>query len=575
MDYSKLSDATLKSLKEGRPLDYAKLSDDEVRELSKAQKGTQAPPEASPVSKTESALRGAAQGASLGFADELTGGGEALGDLLSGNSDFLDNYRKHRDESRANYKTAEEENPLSYLGGTLAGGLATPIPLGGAKTIGQMALTGAKLGAAAGLGAGEADLTQGELGKGIEETGKGALYGAGISGTLGALGKAGEAIAGSNVGKAFKEGLAGNKLVGKEARQKLGDELVQFAGKTGEDIQQRLTDEATRKNQILKDADASGQKLDVTDFLNKIYPDEASKLPKSYTSEGDSARRALAEPMERAKGIKPPQDEMQNLMAETYGNPDVTHMEVAPQKVEMSPTEIDSFRRALGRLGFEKDLKDDQVVALAKRLSGKVSEKANKEIPNLEGANSNITNLLDAQDIFNIGNGLDEMGNQVKLTPLLQRLESDSLSSDIARSRFGKGVDALKSADEKLGQQVEQKGTDLAERYDLSRDLNKPISLTGNPAEMVKRVSGKVSNIAGYGIQKAADTVPGKIVSTTFNAAPEFINSLAVKLEAKGSKFAPILKNLANESEPKRKALMFSLMQQPAFRQAIESGDDQ
>jgi len=35
MDYSKLSDNTLKTLKEGKPLDYSKLNDDELLELKK------------------------------------------------------------------------------------------------------------------------------------------------------------------------------------------------------------------------------------------------------------------------------------------------------------------------------------------------------------------------------------------------------------------------------------------------------------------------------------------------------------------------------------------------------------
>lgn len=556
MDYSKLSDDTLKALKEGKQLDYSKLSNDEVQELSSAQKAP------TPVSKTESALRGAAQGATFGFADELTGALEALATDKP--------YAQARDESRANYKAAEEENPMTYMGGSLAGGLAVPLPFGGAKTLGQLALRGGAYGAAAGLGAGEADLTKGEVGKAGLETLKGAGIGALGSTALAGLGKAGEALADSNVGKSFKEGLAGNNLVGKTARQKIGDELVDFAGKTGQDIQGELSQAAKNKMSLLKTADESGQKLDITDLLNKTYPEEAANLPKSFTSEGDAARRALNEPIDRAKGSEV-KDTLSSLMDEVYG-PNPTASDAA--KVEMSPTDIDSFRRALGRLGFEKDLKDDQVVALAKRMSGKIGDKANTEVEGLGDVNKKISNLIDAQDTFNIGNGLDELGNQTKLTPLLQRLESDSVSSDVARSKFGQGIESLKNASPELGNRVEQKATELANRYDLARDINKNVSFTGNPVEMAKRLSARGSNVAGFATNKVAGSMPGEMASAAFKAAPEYINSMATRLEAKGSKFAPILKNIANESEPKRKALMFGLMQQPAFREDIKSSDE-
>lgn len=48
------------------------------------------------------------------------------------------------------------------------------------------------------------------------------------------------------------------------------------------------------------------------------------------------------------------------------------------------------------------------------------------------------------------------------------------------------------------------------------------------------------------------------------------LTSLAESLETKNSKFAPMIRKVINEPEQKRKALMFTLMQQPAFREAIK-----
>ena len=592
MDYSKLSDDTLRALKAGKPLDYSKLSNDEVIELSKSAK-SKTPQTPEPISKTESALRGAAQGASLGFADELTGGGEAVLDKILGKDGNLsDLYSKHRDESRQAYKAAEEENPLTSFAGSLVGGIASPIPLGSTKTVGQALLSGAKLGALAGLGSSEKEITNPDI---LKDVG----MGAGVGGALGAagkgIGKALEAAGGTDVGKAYAYGKAGERLQGKEARQRVGNEVVDFAGKTGKDIQDEMLQAAKAKAGMLDEAEATGEKMDLTDLLTNHYKEEVEKLPKSFTSEGDAARASLNQPIERAKELNPlynkaskePAEGIGGLMDETYGNPDVTHTEVPEDlKFEMSPKEIDSFRRALGRLGFEKDLKDDQVVALAKRLSGKVSERLNTE-PEMFGsinaetglnplgeANKKIQSLNSAQDIFNVGKGIDELGSEKALTPLLQRLESENVSSDVARSQFEKGIGALKEANPELGSGIEKQGMALADKYAVTKGINKPFSFTGNPAEMTKRIMGPAANVLGLGVNAVKNTAPAKIASTAFNAAPEYINGLAMKLEAKQSKFAPVLRQLAGETDIKRKAMMFSLMQQPAFREAINTESD-
>lgn len=108
----------------------------------------------------ESFARGGAQGASLGFADELTGAGEAGLDLLTGqggDSSLMDLYRKHRDESRANYDAAAQANPMTSFAGNLAGGIAPGVLTSGlapaVNTVKGAATLGAGIGAASGLGA--------------------------------------------------------------------------------------------------------------------------------------------------------------------------------------------------------------------------------------------------------------------------------------------------------------------------------------------------------------------------------------------------------------------------------------
>lgn len=78
----------------------------------------------------EAGVRGAAQGATLGFADEITAALEAA---ATGKK-----YTTARDESRANYRAAEAAHPIAYGAGELAGGVGSAVvPVGGAlKAVG-------------------------------------------------------------------------------------------------------------------------------------------------------------------------------------------------------------------------------------------------------------------------------------------------------------------------------------------------------------------------------------------------------------------------------------------------------
>lgn len=137
-----------------------------------------------PVAPTrlEALLRGGGQGVTFGFGDEVNGAIQALGEKLGGSGKSLgDLYRLNRDSFRREDKAAEDAHGGYYLGGNLAGGLLTAplLPGGSAKSLAQALKTGATMGAAAGLGSGSADLTRGDVGQALMETGTGAVFGAG------------------------------------------------------------------------------------------------------------------------------------------------------------------------------------------------------------------------------------------------------------------------------------------------------------------------------------------------------------------------------------------------------------
>ena len=131
------------------------------------------------VPEWKSALRGAAQGVTSGFADELTAGAEAL---LTPKS-----YDQALAESRANYKQAEQANPITYNVGDIAGSIAQPTPFGKlslATKGGKLALKAAQAGAMGGLET---------LGKSDDKSASdfigGGAASAGLTAGLGGLGK--------------------------------------------------------------------------------------------------------------------------------------------------------------------------------------------------------------------------------------------------------------------------------------------------------------------------------------------------------------------------------------------------
>lgn len=199
MDLSHLTDAELEKMAGGggdsHAHDVSKLSDAELEHL------------ANPPGLLESGLRGLAQGASLGFADEITGAGEHL---LTGKP-----YDQARDESRANYAAAHDANPTTYTAGQVGGGLATGLVGGAPATLGRAAIMGAGVGGLAGVGGSEAHDALGVTKDGLTGAAIGGIGGAALS-KLSALGNGVkntlEDVATAPLGAQAERGLAAGAL---------------------------------------------------------------------------------------------------------------------------------------------------------------------------------------------------------------------------------------------------------------------------------------------------------------------------------------------------------------------------
>lgn len=233
----------------------------------------------------ESAARGAAQGASLGFADEITGALEALGTDKT--------YQQARDESRANYDLAREANPKMTIAGELAGGIGGAfLPgMGLAKGAGLLkeGLYGAKLGAAAGAGYSKADLTKGESGHLLGDILHGAEFG-GVAGLgMGTLTR-GVGAATRATGKILTDAVdpVAQRLMA------LGATKKNFMGPLGDKSAKAV--EVFKKNGLFdKMADGSTPDLeDIARLAEVKRVDSANKLGQLFLATGDKAMSATA-----------------------------------------------------------------------------------------------------------------------------------------------------------------------------------------------------------------------------------------------------------------------------------------
>jgi hypothetical protein len=162
-------------------------------------------------SALESTIRGAIQGYTFKHADEVSGVVEALWNKAKGNSaEFGELYKKYRDESRENFKKAEEANPNAYMVGEIGGGIGSVFTPGlGLAKAGTIATTAGKAAIAGGLyGVGESEKE--DLAGLAKDTAIGATTGAVLDVGLRGAGKALKAggKAASSTGKAIIDQVA-------------------------------------------------------------------------------------------------------------------------------------------------------------------------------------------------------------------------------------------------------------------------------------------------------------------------------------------------------------------------------
>jgi hypothetical protein len=276
------------------------------------------------ISKMESGLRGAAQGASMGFIDELLASLGTKGaspsqiiaepkKAIETEKQMMKDYDSNLAEERAEFKAAADANPATSLTSEIAGGILPGLLTGGGATAANVAKAGATLGAKAAMKT--AAKEGGKLGakygavSGVgyseEDDLAGLATDAALGGTIGALGGAvlpvgveGAKRVGKNSTDAVKallgkipgaKTMAAGYKYGKKGKsistEQLDDDLSKIANDVLDNIKQKKAD--NNLSGIKDELDAMGIKVDTKEAVNSAIDDLEKIKAKDFLNQND------------------------------------------------------------------------------------------------------------------------------------------------------------------------------------------------------------------------------------------------------------------------------------------------
>jgi hypothetical protein len=394
------------------------------------------------VSKEESAVRGGLQGATLGFGDEAAAAIETgvaqvpgLRDVAqklhdpslppinandasqSAVTDLVARIRGEQAPARVGYQERREAlrqknalaalaNPKTYFGAELGGGFLAPIPgssLAQGATLlprlGQAAKTGAKIGAAAGLGTSEADLTKGELGAAANDVLRGAVVGAVAAPVATAVGS-GLARTGQRLVKDIGKGTAkSTRLELRELESKLADTLTELPtarkalmtkARTNpesamNDIDSTLTP-ITKENDLVFQAiqDQHGG-VGLGDVVGRLTRLEVRLNKQGHGTAADAAGRVRDDLLKRY-GYEGKWTPDMKLTAEQIRN--IRNDMGAKAFPNFNPEQVNTQRAALGQIYGEYNKAIEAVAAKTKGV----------DLPALKTRNRQISTLIPVRD---------------------------------------------------------------------------------------------------------------------------------------------------------------------------------
>lgn len=472
------------------------LSDADVRNI-----GIQIPKEE--ISQLESGLRGAGQGVSMGFGDEITGGVQALGDVAFGDtklSDIERVYSEFRDIQRAKNKAAQEANPWTYGGSELGGGIASAfIPglnIAKGATLARTAGIGALTGGASAIGLNEESLSDPanlkKLGYSVPTS---AVLGGGLGAiahgiaSLPKLTKESSTI--NDIYEAFRRGRKGENLTSTDSAKKASENIYKLGQDTvkevktaggaaskqyGEALSQNTLDlknpvrkelldfEQKLKNQLLTEK-LPGRIKETQSMLDEVQG--ALKTPKdALLQQKVDLTKALTPELEAAQS-QPILDKIKSLDDQISSSVD-----------NINPRTTQNLKEGFKEQSFLAKNPDSSATnkALAKMSTDyaeKMADILKKNVPGLKEASGKLGASKKMEDLLNLSNEIfqsDALKNKARTAELFKRLEQEGIKGQAAADI----INQLRSLSENTGSSklvgmLGKNADEISKVYDLTR----------------------------------------------------------------------------------------------------------
>lgn len=564
------------------PMNISDLGDFEVETPDMPQAQPQTPERE--IGAVEAAVKGA-QGSLL--VDEIVAGlagaaGQAYGTLeqrkLPKMQELLDAYYEARSGQRAEKEAAFEQQPLASIAGSIAGGAVTAPLLAGvgaaapaAKAggrVAQAAATGAKFGAATGALQGEARLAEGiegikQLGK---ETAAGALAGAGTGAAL-----SGTAELGKKVGKVAKEIIPESVAARYEYGKKTGkmatvEELDQEIRNASENIfdtvKNKLDEYGVEKQQAIKLADEAGERIALGEDIRQVIDSLGEKTLTPSNKESIDSFKNLLKKEYLGEGSF---DEVLSTIKATPGKFQAKDLISSPDFDidRLTVKEADDLLPQIYQLTEDKN---PIIAQKAKQIYGSLRTKigefggVSEAKEGLEAIYKPIAKNLNV-DVAEL-NSPNKFIRDQAVADLEKRLIQSSESSRVDKRLLGEALEKYAPEAKKLMDDLEMFKQARAATFGKGR-----IDVT--QSNVLTKAAAVAGNIAGIGSGKLTG-----FSRSLLGKNPNQIQQIATKLSQSSNKaaqaYAKPLMDVAKSDQRGREALLFSLSQQPGFRQAMQ-----
>lgn len=643
------------------------------------------------VGMGEALLKGAEQGLTFGFADELGG---AMGAGLEGiteavktgslkpvsDQNLIKLYEEYKQAARQRYKQAEEARPQATLVGQLAGGILVPGgAIKGAKTLTTAqkmkagAALGSGLGAIGGAGVSEAPVTSPEFAKDVAT---GTATGLGVGGlapaALPVARKVGKELLGGAkwtagkilgpIDEAARMGWQGIKATTDEGIKAVKKQIGEFAGKVAPEIQNDLRDLAIQKNRLIKEAEKAGVRINIseiddiierrlaedpqTDLKQVLREMEEFKEIIRSSKEGRLVRKEIREEIptstEKFRWVEELKKAEQNAIdsgvdpadIETvYEDVDVpgqvagiVRQAIRVLDPETNEYKITGYKKLASRLlnvddipeyrtrtqqvreggrdlsepqrlyQLYKDLKQktkfgdssfqsDEAKKAAGELTGKISESLKESVPGIRQTDEGIAAYKRAAEALGIPDtqNINEKQIRDRIISIIGQEGKVGVGGIKAQETVDLFLKELSQANPEMAARLAKDFQKYGTQVGTIQEINKPLSLLSlaSPLSITRTLGSGAANLGGYYAGKtaqAASKIGASGVASIKKYTPDILRQKADQLNQlatpSAKKVAEVLVRAADADERARNAILFGLLQNPAYRQYFKDEEE-